>query len=240
MYLKHFGILGMKWGIRRFQNKDGSLTAEGRKRYSIKENTDDSFVLEKGSTLYRIANQEDKANKERYYSVTEQDRTNYQELAQLGGLFLDRSKPYGEFINETNSDLKIRKGEAVVQDLINKYGKDSVEELTKHFENQKNLRKEIPDREKRNDYISDIDFDGDFDDNYYKQLDAQVSYQKVNDFVWDIMKNHSDEVVKNYKDMGYDGLVDPFDFVANMSDMPLIVINPKEEVSQKSFSNYRY
>ena len=158
MYLKHHGILGMKWGIRRYQNKDGSLTAEGKKRYSIKENTDDSFVLEKGSTLYRIANQDDKANKERYYSITEQDRMNYQELVTVGGLFLDRSKPYGEFINETNSDLKIRKGEAVVQDLINKYGKDSVEELTKHFENQKNLRKEIPDREKRNDYISNISY----------------------------------------------------------------------------------
>lgn len=32
--LEHHGILGMKWGIRRYQNKDGSLTAEGRKRYA--------------------------------------------------------------------------------------------------------------------------------------------------------------------------------------------------------------
>ena len=30
--LAHHGILGMKWGIRRFQNKDGSLTALGKKR----------------------------------------------------------------------------------------------------------------------------------------------------------------------------------------------------------------
>lgn len=32
--LAHSGIKGMKWGIRRYQNKDGSLTAAGRKRYN--------------------------------------------------------------------------------------------------------------------------------------------------------------------------------------------------------------
>jgi hypothetical protein len=29
----HFGIFGQKWGIRRFQNEDGSLTPAGRERY---------------------------------------------------------------------------------------------------------------------------------------------------------------------------------------------------------------
>lgn len=36
-YLYHHGIKGMKWGERRFQNEDGSLTEEGRKRYGVGE-----------------------------------------------------------------------------------------------------------------------------------------------------------------------------------------------------------
>lgn len=32
--LKHWGVKGMKWGVRRYQNKDGSLTPAGRKRYA--------------------------------------------------------------------------------------------------------------------------------------------------------------------------------------------------------------
>ena len=43
--LYHFGIKGMAWGRRRYQNEDGTLTAEGRERYgsgNIRGNTFDT------------------------------------------------------------------------------------------------------------------------------------------------------------------------------------------------------
>lgn len=56
-YLSHHGILGMKWGIRRYQNKDGSLTKEGRQRlgldkYDRDHNSD--TVLKKGTKVSRV------------------------------------------------------------------------------------------------------------------------------------------------------------------------------------------
>ena len=33
LYLAHYNIKGARWGFRRFQNKDGSLTPAGRERY---------------------------------------------------------------------------------------------------------------------------------------------------------------------------------------------------------------
>lgn len=52
-HIEHHGILGQKWGIRRYQNPDGSLTPEGRLRYGSQENYEKA--LKKHDQRVRIA-----------------------------------------------------------------------------------------------------------------------------------------------------------------------------------------
>lgn len=56
-YIAHYGILGMKWGVRRFQNKDGSLTAKGKKRYNDDSANDSEGSTEKKSRFQLTENQ---------------------------------------------------------------------------------------------------------------------------------------------------------------------------------------
>lgn len=56
--LYHHGIKGQKWGVRRFQNADGSLTPEGMKRYGYDSKT--GLMSKEGEKLYI---EDTKANK---------------------------------------------------------------------------------------------------------------------------------------------------------------------------------
>lgn len=51
--LYHHGVKGQKWGVRRYQNEDGTLTAEGRSRYDIDENGKVSNRLLKSANINR-------------------------------------------------------------------------------------------------------------------------------------------------------------------------------------------
>ena len=71
----HFGIKGMKWGVRRYQNRDGTLTAAGKKR-----NTDATKVsgrkLKKQAIKSKVFSSENSATGKKVASIrSELDKT---------------------------------------------------------------------------------------------------------------------------------------------------------------------
>lgn len=76
--LQHHGIKGQKWGVRRFENKDGSLTPAGKKRY-YKDYGDGRIEIEKGADMQRLVGSKHKTDLKGmiYTSVRESDNQNY-------------------------------------------------------------------------------------------------------------------------------------------------------------------
>jgi len=68
-YLEHFGILGMKWGVRRFQNKDGSLTPEGIERYRKNNQKQAGKLKEEYEKMFNWRNRDEK-NIDKMFNMT--------------------------------------------------------------------------------------------------------------------------------------------------------------------------
>lgn len=63
--LYHHGIKGQKWGVRRYQNEDGSLTYEGKIRYARDlSRKADQAAMKKDVTDFRFKNAAKKMNKQ--------------------------------------------------------------------------------------------------------------------------------------------------------------------------------
>jgi hypothetical protein len=75
--LKHWGIKGMKWGVRRYQNKDGSLTPAGKKRRKSDDYHEDYKRAHDNKPLSQMSDKELLARNNRL-----QQEQNYKRLTQ--------------------------------------------------------------------------------------------------------------------------------------------------------------
>lgn len=93
VHLSHAGIKGMRWGVRRYQNPDGTLTPEGKKRYDrdIQENNakkKDNRIVIDGPDARRWAKEDTKRAK----SVVDSSEDMVRELKKVNDSTSSKSK----------------------------------------------------------------------------------------------------------------------------------------------------
>ncbi len=111
--LYHFGIKGMKWGVRRYQNEDGSLTPAGKARY-IKEMARDQSDFFKSKISKNAA------------KVTSIGRNGYDIRGQAWRDAYRTGKVTGQDDRQIKSAARDTR-----KYMLEKYGKSAVNELSK-------------------------------------------------------------------------------------------------------------
>jgi len=128
-YLAHHGILGQKWGVRRYQNADGSFTPAGKKRYgtlsSAKQIQNRLNDLDTAIQLNRksldqsnIARAKNKKERKKIASKIESGKLSQKKAETLVNKFISKSQRDWQKGEDAISNIK--KGNTEVNRLLKK------------------------------------------------------------------------------------------------------------------------
>ena len=109
--LRHYGIKGQKWGIRRYQNPDGTLTTKGKKRYSDHTENNESYhedykavhdnKSEKTMSDAELKKRIARLNMEQQYSKLTHDSTAYEKGMKYAKMTLETAATVTALYNLT-------------------------------------------------------------------------------------------------------------------------------------------
>ena len=114
-YLSHYGILGMKWGVRRYQNSDGTLTAAGKRHLKKLEKKDAKWAKKNYDKIYKPTYKKSK-NELNEYLVNDLNRRIKMKNSD-GSLSLTYANEYNkklaEVMNKNVGDIRAPSGKVV-------------------------------------------------------------------------------------------------------------------------------